>query len=124
MNLVEKLPDFCDLIKITILCTSRKEFQAKTHKKVLIPDIEEVLNWLGDREEGAGPPLVLVGQLLRVHEVAVAVRHRLASQVPQLTHLNRGANKNRVPTPSTPLPLSALKRVKYAPLPHWERQAM
>ncbi len=54
-----------------------------------MPDIEEVLNWLGDRKEGAGAPLVLVGQLLRVHEVAVAVRHRLASQVPQLTNLNR-----------------------------------
>jgi hypothetical protein len=76
------------------------------YKKVLMPDIEEVLNWLGDREKGAGEPLVLVGQLLRVHEVAVAVRHRLTSQVPQLTHLNR----EQIKKGCRPLPPSSKRR--------------
>ncbi len=71
-----------------------------------MPDIEKVLNCLGDREEGAGAPLVLVGQVLRVHEVAVAVRHRLASQVPQLTHLNR----DQIKPGCRPLPPSSKRR--------------
>jgi hypothetical protein len=76
-----------------------------------MPDIEEVLNWLGDREEGAGAPLVLVGQLLRVHEVAVAVRRRLTRQVTQLTHLNKDQIKTGCRPLPPPPPLSVMSKI-------------
>jgi hypothetical protein len=34
-DLVENLSNFCDLIKITIIYTSRREFQGNTYKKFL-----------------------------------------------------------------------------------------